>query len=189
MADKANQTPIDSEREAKKGLLENKAVLLGVIVIVQALVAIGLTQFVLVPKLAVHQAGIEGGSMADLDEEAARISEVVTVIRSVADQTNLLALNATIEAARAGEAGKGFAVVANEIKELARQTAAATTEIKEQIDGQRLLFCEDSIVRGTQLKDTISRLFDYGAKEVHMRPACPCLIYPCEFLNFSTSSK
>jgi len=49
------------------------------------------------------------------------------------------------------------------------------------------LFCEDSIVRGTQLKDTIKILYEYGAKEVHMRPACPTLIYPCVFLNFSTS--
>jgi amidophosphoribosyltransferase len=59
--------------------------------------------------------------------------------------------------------------------------------VKDLIDGKRLLFCEDSIVRGTQLKDNTQKLFDYGAKEVHMRPACPTLIYPCEFLNFSTS--
>ncbi|MES0362401.1 MAG: amidophosphoribosyltransferase [Desulfobacteria bacterium] len=59
--------------------------------------------------------------------------------------------------------------------------------VKDLIDGKRLLFCEDSIVRGTQLKDNIKKLFDYGALEVHMRPACPTLIYPCEFLNFSTS--
>ncbi len=59
--------------------------------------------------------------------------------------------------------------------------------IKELISGKRLLFCEDSIVRGTQLTDNIQKLFDYGAREVHMRPACPTLIYPCEFLNFSTS--
>ncbi|MES0349451.1 MAG: amidophosphoribosyltransferase [Desulfobacteria bacterium] len=59
--------------------------------------------------------------------------------------------------------------------------------VKDLIDGKRLLFCEDSIVRGTQLKDNIEKLFDYGALEVHMRPACPTLIYPCEFLNFSTS--
>jgi len=60
--------------------------------------------------------------------------------------------------------------------------------IKELIDGKRLLFCEDSIVRGTQLRDTIQRLYNYGAKEVHMRPACPPLIYNCKFLNFSRSS-
>jgi len=59
--------------------------------------------------------------------------------------------------------------------------------IKELIDGKRLLFCEDSIVRGTQLRDTIQRLYSSGAKEVHMRPACPPLIYNCKFLNFSRS--
>jgi amidophosphoribosyltransferase len=59
--------------------------------------------------------------------------------------------------------------------------------IRELIEGKRLLFCEDSIVRGTQLKDTIQRLYDAGAKEVHMRPACPPLTFGCRFLNFSRS--
>jgi amidophosphoribosyltransferase len=59
--------------------------------------------------------------------------------------------------------------------------------IKELIEGQRVLFCEDSIVRGTQLQDIIQRVIDYGAKEVHMRPACPPLVYSCKFLNFSRS--
>ena len=59
--------------------------------------------------------------------------------------------------------------------------------IRDLIDGQRILFCEDSIVRGTQLKDNVQVLYEYGAREVHMRPACPTLTYPCEFLNFSTS--
>ena len=59
--------------------------------------------------------------------------------------------------------------------------------IRNLIDGNRLLFCEDSIVRGTQLQDIIRRVFDYGAKEVHMRPACPPLIHGCKFLNFSRS--
>ena len=59
--------------------------------------------------------------------------------------------------------------------------------IRTLIEGERILFCEDSIVRGTQLQENIQILFDYGAAEVHMRPACPTLIYPCEFLNFSTS--
>jgi len=58
---------------------------------------------------------------------------------------------------------------------------------RELIQGQRMLFCEDSIVRGTQLQDIIQRLYGYGAKEVHMRPACPPLIYGCKFLNFSRS--
>ena len=59
--------------------------------------------------------------------------------------------------------------------------------IRKLIEGKRILFCEDSIVRGTQLKDNVQILFDMGAKEVHMRPACPTLVYPCDFLNFSTS--
>lgn len=59
--------------------------------------------------------------------------------------------------------------------------------VKAIINGKRLLFCEDSIVRGTQLKDNVELLYAYGAKEVHMRPACPTLVYPCEFLNFSNS--
>ncbi|UCE21835.1 MAG: amidophosphoribosyltransferase [Candidatus Aminicenantes bacterium] len=59
--------------------------------------------------------------------------------------------------------------------------------IRELIEGKRVLFCEDSIVRGTQLKDTIQRLYDYSAAEVHMRPACPPLTYGCKFLNFSRS--
>ncbi|MBM9613713.1 methyl-accepting chemotaxis protein [Desulfobulbus rhabdoformis] len=64
---------------------------------------------------------------------AQEISKVTETITEISEQTNLLALNATIEAARAGEAGKGFAVVANEIKELAKQTAEATLEIRERI--------------------------------------------------------
>jgi amidophosphoribosyltransferase len=59
--------------------------------------------------------------------------------------------------------------------------------IRELIAGRRFLFCEDSIVRGTQLKDTIQRLYDAGALEVHTRPACPPLVYGCKSLNFSTS--
>lgn len=59
--------------------------------------------------------------------------------------------------------------------------------VKSLIQGQRILFCDDSIVRGTQLKDNVQYLFEDGAREVHMRIACPTLIYSCDFLNFSTS--
>jgi methyl-accepting chemotaxis protein len=72
--------------------------------------------------------------MKDLGHSAQEIGKVTESITSISSQTNLLALNATIEAARAGAAGKGFAVVASEIKELAQQTAAATSEIKEKIN-------------------------------------------------------
>ena len=68
-----------------------------------------------------------------LSESATHIDGVVSLISGIAGQTNLLALNATIEAARAGEAGKGFAVVASEVKNLASQTAKATSEIAAQI--------------------------------------------------------
>ncbi|MFO7839508.1 MAG: amidophosphoribosyltransferase [Desulfosalsimonadaceae bacterium] len=59
--------------------------------------------------------------------------------------------------------------------------------IPQMIAGKRVVFCDDSIVRGTQLKDNAQLLFDFGARQVHMRAACPALIYPCEFLNFSPS--
>jgi len=71
--------------------------------------------------------------MDELGGAALEIGRVTETITEISDQTNLLALNATIEAARAGDAGKGFAVVANEIKELAKQTAEATLEIRERI--------------------------------------------------------
>ncbi len=71
----------------------------------------------------------------ELGRAADQINKVTEVITEISEQTNLLALNATIEAARAGEAGKGFAVVANEIKDLAKQTAAATLDIKIKIQG------------------------------------------------------
>lgn len=72
--------------------------------------------------------------VADLGEAARIITKVTDVIVEIAEQTKLLALNATIEAARAGEAGKGFAVVAGEVKALARQTNAATEDIRFKIE-------------------------------------------------------
>ncbi len=55
------------------------------------------------------------------------------------------------------------------------------------LNGKRVLFCDDSIVRGTQLRDNVKVLFDDGAKEVHMRIACPPLIYGCPFIGFTSS--
>ncbi len=82
---------------------------------------------------AVNQSSETSQKMEALGEAASKIGKVTETITEISEQTNLLALNATIEAARAGEAGKGFAVVANEIKELAKQTADATVDIKNQI--------------------------------------------------------
>ena len=84
---------------------------------------------------AVSQSRNASEKVDKLGIAANEISKVTEVITEISEQTNLLALNATIEAARAGEVGKGFAVVANEIKELARQTADATQEIKKKIEG------------------------------------------------------
>ena len=58
---------------------------------------------------------------------------------------------------------------------------------KDVLQGKRVLFCDDSIVRGTQLRDNTKILHELGAKEVHMRIACPPLIYGCPFINFSAS--
>ena len=84
---------------------------------------------------AVSDAQNVSQTVDELGKAAREIGKVTEVIADISDQTNLLALNATIEAARAGDAGRGFAVVANEIKELAKQTAQATDEIKTRIEG------------------------------------------------------
>ena len=82
---------------------------------------------------AVSQSRKASERVSELGRAADEIDKVTEVITEISEQTNLLALNATIEAARAGEAGKGFAVVANEIKDLAKQTAGATLDIKNKI--------------------------------------------------------
>jgi amidophosphoribosyltransferase len=55
------------------------------------------------------------------------------------------------------------------------------------IRDRRIIVCEDSIVRGTQLKDNTQKLYDEGAREIHLRVACPILLFSCDFLNFSIS--
>ncbi|MFN8586793.1 MAG: methyl-accepting chemotaxis protein [Candidatus Eisenbacteria bacterium] len=92
------------------------------------------TEAARVASQAVRVADQANHTVAQLGSSSAEIGQVVKVITTIASQTNLLALNATIEAARAGEAGKGFAVVANEVKELAKQTAAATEDIGRKIE-------------------------------------------------------
>lgn len=88
----------------------------------------------LVADEAMQLANQSNDKIGDLGTAADEIGKVIEVIQDIAEQTNLLALNATIEAARAGEAGKGFAVVATEVKELAKQTAAATDDIRARIE-------------------------------------------------------
>ena len=60
--------------------------------------------------------------------------------------------------------------------------------VEDLIKDKSLLLIDDSIVRGTQLRETTEYLFDSGAKEVHIRPACPPLVYGCKYLNFSRSN-
>ncbi len=86
---------------------------------------------------AVRLAATASSGMERLGKASDEIGKVVQMISAIAEQTNLLALNATIEAARAGAAGAGFAVVANEVKELARQTAKATSDIGLKVNGMQ----------------------------------------------------
>ena len=60
--------------------------------------------------------------------------------------------------------------------------------VPELIEGKKLLFVDDSIVRGTQLRETVEFLYASGAEEVHMRSACPPIMYGCKYLNFSRSN-
>jgi methyl-accepting chemotaxis protein len=86
-----------------------------------------------IAKNAVEMAESTTQLVTRLSASSAQIGQVVKLIISIAEKTNLLALNATIEAARAGEAGRGFAVVAGEVKDLARQTAVASEDIRSKI--------------------------------------------------------
>ncbi|MGA7809194.1 methyl-accepting chemotaxis protein [Bradyrhizobium sp.] len=106
---------------------------------------------------AVDQARHTTDRVGTLAKAAARIGDVVELIRTIAGQTNLLALNATIEAARAGESGRGFAVVASEVKALAEQTAKATGEIGQQISGIQAA-TGASVQAIKDISDTIGRI-------------------------------
>ncbi len=96
-----------------------------------------------------------------LADAANEIGSVVALINEIASQTNLLALNATIEAARAGEAGKGFAVVASEVKQLAGQTAKATTEIGRHIAGIQSA-TDQSVSAISNISETIRKIDQIG---------------------------
>lgn len=114
------------------------------------------------------QAGVEAVRVAEeasrtvtaLGQSSAEITGVVNLITAIAEQTNLLALNATIEAARAGESGKGFAVVASEVKELAQETARATEDISNRVQGiqSSASATSEAITRMTEI---VARVNDY----------------------------
>ncbi|KPA10793.1 methyl-accepting chemotaxis sensory transducer [Candidatus Magnetomorum sp. HK-1] len=112
-------------------------------------IALQIDQAKTVTDEAVSKSEKASTSISTLGDAAGMITSFADTINEISEQTNLLALNATIEAARAGDAGKGFTVVANEIKELARQTATATQEIKNQIG----MIDQSSKVSVNQIKD------------------------------------
>ncbi|KRQ96956.1 chemotaxis protein [Bradyrhizobium jicamae] len=111
---------------------------------------------------AVGQARVTNDRVSELSKAAGRIGDVVELINTIAGQTNLLALNATIEAARAGDAGRGFAVVASEVKALAEQTAKATGEISQQINGIQGA-TQESVNAIKEISGTIERLAEISS--------------------------
>jgi methyl-accepting chemotaxis protein len=115
-----------------------------------------------VAKEAVTQAHQTNQRVGELSKAATRIGDVIELINTIAGQTNLLALNATIEAARAGEAGRGFAVVASEVKALAEQTAKATGEIGQQINGIQAA-TQESVDAIREISGTIEKLSEISA--------------------------
>ncbi len=112
-----------------------------------------------ISRHAAEQAGATDSIVDSLATAAGKVSEVVRMIHAIAAQTNLLALNATIEAARAGEHGKGFAVVASEVKDLANQTAVATSSITQQIDGMAQATTQ-AVAAIRDIRNTIDRISD-----------------------------
>lgn len=115
-----------------------------------------------IARSAVKKAQNTNEMVGSLTTASQKIGDVVQLITDIAKQTKLLALNATIEATRAGEAGKGFAVVANEVKELAKQTTAATTEIAEHISGIQSA-TQDAVSAINDITETINTIDEISA--------------------------
>lgn len=106
-------------------------------------------------KNALDRAETANNSSNELVEMSKSVGAIATMIEDIAGQINLLALNATIESARSGEAGKGFAVVANEVKNLAMQTAKATEQIRQQLEGVQTTASNVASVLG-EVREAIS---------------------------------
>jgi len=120
-------------------------------------VAASATQSAAVASEASQIVQINRGRIDAMGLAANEIGNVINMIQAIAEQTNLLALNATIEAARAGEAGKGFAVVATEVKDLAKQTAMATDDIRIRIETMQTS-TSDAVESMQEISDVITRV-------------------------------
>jgi methyl-accepting chemotaxis protein len=110
-----------------------------------------------VAEEAAQLAHTSNDKIGQLGRAASEIGSVLEIIQDIAEQTNLLALNATIEAARAGDAGKGFAVVATEVKQLARQTADATDDIRTRIEAIQQS-SQEAIKAISEIGDVVGRV-------------------------------
>lgn len=106
---------------------------------------------------AMQKAESADASSRELVEMSRAVGAIADLIENIAGQINLLALNATIESARSGEAGKGFAVVANEVKNLATQTAKATEQIRQQLDGVQKTAVDVADILGS-VKESIGKV-------------------------------
>ena len=127
-------------------------------------------QIILTNKMVDETTTVTGETVETVNQlqtAGEQISSAVDIIQKIAKQTNLLALNATIEASRAGEAGKGFAVVANEVKNLAKQTAEATEEIRGYVTNI------ESAIDGTQsrIKDISCKIGEISASNTSVSAA------------------
>jgi methyl-accepting chemotaxis protein len=114
-------------------------------------------------------------AMNQIETSAKRITEIVSVIDSIASQTNLLALNAAVEAARAGEAGKGFAVVASEVRTLASRCSEAARDIRGLITGSNAQVVDGvKLVNatGTALKEIVESITNVTTTIASISQAC-----------------
>jgi len=102
-----------------------------------------------------------GQSMTAIEQSSHKVSEIISVIESIAFQTNILALNAAVEAARAGEQGRGFAVVAAEVRALAQRSASAAKEIRDLISAS-----VNEVARGAAQMHDASATIDRVTEEV-----------------------
>lgn len=117
---------------------------------------------------AVNTANASHTTIASLETRSQEIGQIIQVITAITQQTNLLALNAAIEAARAGETGKGFSVVANEVKELARETAASAEDITRKIEAIQDSSQEASaaMLQVADMTKRVSELANYTATAI-----------------------